>query len=79
MKFDLIRNNRTNEYQRKLNEIQNKQGVNEDIQDNFFFEKKVVVTGKMEKYSKLEFGQLIVNKGGYFSDSLNNVFLLLDK
>lgn len=79
LNFDLMRNNRVNEYQKKLNEIQSNQEVNEYIQDNFFFEKNVVVTGKMEKYSKFELGQLIVNNGGNFSDSINkhtNVLIL---
>lgn len=71
LNFDLMRRDQINEYQKKLNEIKCNQELNDFVQDNFFFEKNVVVTGKMENYSKLEFGQLIVNKGGYFSDSLN--------
>lgn len=47
--------------------------------DEFFFEKNVVITGKLSFYTKKELGQIIVNQGGYFSDSVNcktNVLIL---
>ncbi len=54
----------------------------EEIQnyiDDYFFDKNVVITGKLSHFTKIELGQIIVNQGGYFSDSINkntNVLIL---
>jgi DNA polymerase-3 subunit epsilon len=39
--------------------------------DNYFFEKDVVVTGKLDSMTKYDAGQMVVNVGGRFSDSVS--------
>ncbi|MBV1708982.1 MAG: hypothetical protein KMY54_03895 [Erysipelothrix sp.] len=77
----LVINPSISKYQENLSSIQPTVYYDELIKhcDDFFFEKNVVITGKLSYFTKLELGQIIVNQGGYFSDSVNgktNILIL---
>lgn len=69
--FIELRGRKQSEYNQSLNSIKPNIEFDEQILNNYFCDKTVVVTGKMDNYSKIELGQIIVNCGGYFSDSIN--------
>ena len=51
----------------------------QDYLDEFFFEKNVVITGKLTHFTKSELGQIIVNQGGFFASNITtdtNVLIL---
>ncbi|MDP2813506.1 MAG: exonuclease domain-containing protein [Erysipelotrichaceae bacterium] len=77
----LILNPTGTNYQDNLSTIQPTVSYEELLMygDEFFFEKNVVITGKLSCFTKQELGQIIVNQGGYFSDSMNyktNILIL---
>lgn len=71
--FHEIQRIKDSEYLNSLNNIVPNIIFDINVINGFYYDKNVVATGKLDNYSKHELGQMIVNKGGYFSDSVNRI------
>lgn len=77
MKKDILSKMTLDEFKAKYKKLKpNQQKITTDKtefdEDNFFYNKKVVFTGKLEKYTRNEACQIIVDLGGSFTNTVSS-------
>ena len=63
-----FKSNKSAKYARSLKELAADEGIEPDP-DNFFFGKKILFTGALEKFTRKEAGKIVLNLGAEFTDA----------